>query len=184
MNYEGLRYLSDLAPLFTHQFSHAWFDLRNKHDRYAAYFQNSILATRANKAFCLELGPPYSDTYWGITASDSEHGYTAWGGPPAMGQIDGSVVPCATAGSLVFLPQACLEVLMALKVHYPKAWGRYGHVDAFNAKDQWYDPDVLGIDQGIGVLMAENLRTGMVWDTFMRNPEMTQAMDLCEFVSN
>ena len=54
VNYEGLRYLSDLAPLFTHQFSHAWFDLRNKHDRYAAYFQNSILATRANRDAALD----------------------------------------------------------------------------------------------------------------------------------
>ena len=182
VNYEGFRYLSDLAPLFTHQFSHAWFDLRNKHDRYVDYFQNSITATRANKAFCLGLGAPYSDTYWGITASDSEHGYAAWGGPPAMGRIDGSVVPCATAGSLVFLPQDCLEVLMALKANYPKAWGRYGYVDALHATDQWYDPDVLGIDQGIGVLMAENLRSGFVWKTFMRNPEVTQAMEICGFV--
>ena len=184
VNYEGFRYLSDLAPLFTHQFSHAWFDLRNKHDRYVDYFQNSITATRANKAFCLGLGQPYSDTYWGITASDSEHGYTAWGGPPAMGQLDGSVVPCATAGSLVFLPQECLEVLTSLKRKYPKSWGRYGYVDAFNARDPWYDTDVVGIDVGIGVLMAENLRTGLIWETFMRNPEVNRAMELCGFARN
>ena len=48
----------------------------------------------------------------------------------------------------------------------------------------WYDPDVLGIDQGIGVLMAENLRTGFVWDTFAKNPEVAKAMAVCGFVKN
>ena len=56
------------------------------------------------------------------------------------------------------------------------AWGRYGFVDAFHPAANWYDPDVLGIDQGISVLMAENLRSGLVWDTFMHNPESVIAM--------
>jgi hypothetical protein len=45
----------------------------------------------------------------------------------------------------------------------------------------WYDPDVLGIDLGISVIMAENLRTGFVWQTFMKNPEALNAMRLCGF---
>ena len=43
---------------------------------------------------------------WGITASDSARGYVAWGGPPATGPIDGTVVPCAAGGSLPFLAAA------------------------------------------------------------------------------
>jgi hypothetical protein len=39
----------------------------------------------------------------------------------------------------------------------------------------------LGIDVGIGVVMAENLRTGLIWKTFMQNPEALAAMDLCGF---
>jgi hypothetical protein len=35
---------------------------------------------------------------------------------------------------------------------------------------------VLGIDLGITMLMAENHRTGFVWQTFMKNPEATSAM--------
>ncbi len=182
VEFEGFRYISDVAPLFTHQYSHAWFDFRGRHDRYADYFANSIVATRAHKAFCLSLGMGYSDDYWGITASDSEHGYTAWGGPPVMGKIDGSVVPCAAAGSLAFVPQDCLRVLMSLRQKYPKAWGRYGFVDAFHARDGWYDADVLGIDQGIGVLMAENLRTGFAWETFMKNAEVGKAMGMVGLV--
>ena len=81
MTYAGFDFISSDDPLFVHQFTHAWFDFRNRRDRYADYFANSILATRAHKAFCLNLGKPYSDSYWGISASDSQHGYTAWGGP-------------------------------------------------------------------------------------------------------
>ncbi|HEY5380948.1 MAG TPA: glucoamylase family protein [Acidobacteriaceae bacterium] len=182
MHFEDFTYISAADPLFVHQYSHAWFDFRHKRDKYANYFQNSITATRAHESFCLSLGKPYSPDYWGISASDSQHGYTAWGGPPAHGGIDGSVVPCATAGSLAFVPADCLRVLRALKENYgARAWGRYGFCDAFHPQANWYDPDVLGIDLGIGVLMAENLRTGFVWETFARNPEVAVAFQKAGF---
>lgn len=182
MHYDGFTYISAADPLFVHQYSHAWFDFRHKRDKYANYFTNSITATKAHKAFCISLGKPYSDDYWGITASDYEHGYTAWGGPPAHGPIDGSVVPCATAGSLPFLPADCLRVLRSLRESYgQQAWGRYGFCDALHPAVNWYDADVLGIDLGIGVLMAENLRTGFVWQTFARNPEVGVAMQKAGF---
>src|ERR1035437_4175777 len=177
MRYAGFNYISAADPLFVHQYSHAWFDFRNKRDKYADYFANSILATRAHQAFCVDLGKPYSADYWGISASDSQHGYTIWGGPPALDHVDGSVVPYATAGSLPFLPSACLRVLHSLKDLYGKqAWGRYGFCDAFHPDARYYDPDVLGIDLGIGVLMAENLRSGFIWQTFAQNPEIAVAM--------
>jgi hypothetical protein len=190
IHYAGFDYIGAADPLFVHQYSHAWFDFRNQRDRYADYFANSILATRAHRAFCLALGKPYSPDYWGISASDSQHGYTVWGGPgirdagavQGYGGIDGSVVPYATAGSLPFLPIDCLRVQHSLKERYGKyAWGRYGFCDAFHPDAQWYDPDVLGIDLGIGVLMAENLRTGFVWETFARNPEVAVAMQRAGF---
>lgn len=182
IHYKGYEYISGNDPLFTHQFSHAWYDFRGKRDAYADYFANSVTATRAHKAFCLSYPQWYSEDYWGITASDSARGYTAWGGPPAQGQLDGSVVPAAAAGSLAFLPAECLSVLRAMRSKWGKqAWGRYGFVDAFHPAANWYDPDVLGIDQGISVLMAENLRSGLVWNTFMRNRECVSAMRLAGF---
>lgn len=181
LNYRGFHYISDIAPLFIHQYSHAWFDFRKKRDRYTNYFANSIVATRAHKEFCLDRGAPYADQYWGITSSDSQFGYTAWGGPPLLGRVDGSVVPCAPAGSLPFWPPECLAVLTNLRAHYPEAWGRYGFVDAFHPQAGWYDSNVLGIDQGIGMVMAENLRSGFVWNTFHRNPEVGRAMHLAGF---
>ena len=177
--YDGLRYIGSFAPLFVHQYSQAWFDFRGKRDRYADYFQNSVVATEAHRLFCVQLNeqfPDYSNALWGITASDSDKGYVVWGGPPAMGPIDGTVVPAAPGGSLPFLPGATMRVLRTIHDHYPQAWCRYGFVDAFNPLTGWYDTDVIGIDTGITMLMAENARTGFVWDTFMKNPEAQRGM--------
>ena len=58
----------------------------------------------------------------------------------------------------------------------PHAWSRYGFVDAFNPLTNWYDTDVIGIDTGITMLMAENARSGFVWETFMKNPEAQRGM--------
>ncbi len=184
LQYEGYNYISsDYDPLFTHQWSHAWFDFRAKSDAYANYFTNSTSATQAHETFCLLTYPQwYNEDYWGITSSDFAGGYTAWGGPPAQGPIDGTVVPCAAAGSLAFLPNECLAVLEAMRSNWgTRAWGRYGLVDAFHPSANWYNTDCLGIDLGISVLMAENLRTGLVWNTFMSNPEPVNAMQFVGF---
>lgn len=177
--YGGLHYISAPAPLFIHQSAHAWIDFRHKRDAHADYFENSRIATLAHKRFCESLSekyPWYSDSLWGITASDSERGYVVWGGPPKMGPIDGTVVPCASGGSLVFLPEDCKLVLNTIFERYPNAWTRYGFVDAFNPGDNWYDPEIVGIDQGITLLNAENLRNEGVWTAMMKNKEITDAM--------
>jgi len=182
--YHGLRYIGSFAPLFVHQYSQAWFDFRRKRDRYADYFQNSVIATDVHRLFCLELSPQfpaYSDDLWGITASDSEKGYVIWGGPPAIGPIDGSVVPSAAAGSLPFLPQPTMRVLRNIRTRYEKAWCQYGFINAFNPLKNWYDPDVVGIDTGITMLMAENARTEFLWKTFMKTPEAQRGMERAGF---
>jgi hypothetical protein len=102
-----------------------------------------------------------------------------------MGPIDGSVVPCASAGSLPFLPNEALRVLQNIRKNYAKrGWNRYGFVDAFNPQTNWYDPDVIGIDLGISLLMAENLRSGFVWETFMKKEEMRRGMERAGFKSD
>ncbi len=186
-DYEGLRYIGSFAPLFVHQYSQAWFDFRGKRDKYADYFKNSMTATEVHRRFCLELSkrfPDYSDDLWGITASDSQYGYVAWGGPPEMGPIDGTVVPSASAGSLPFMPEATLRVLRNIKKRYgDRTWTKYGFVNAFNPLTNWYDTDVVGIDTGISMLMAENLRTGFVWYTFMQSPEAQRGLRRAGFHS-
>jgi hypothetical protein len=183
-DYEGMRYIGSFAPLFVHQYSQAWFDFRNKRDRYADYFQNSVTATEVHRRFCIELGrrfPDYSADLWGITASDSQHGYVIWGGPPATGPIDGTIAPAAAGGSLAFVPQPAMRVMRALRDRFPESWCCYGFVDAVNPLKNWYDTDVIGIDLGITLLMAENARTGYVWNVFMQNPEAQVGMQRAGF---
>jgi hypothetical protein len=182
--YEGMKYIGSFAPLFVHQYSQAWFDFRGKRDKYADYFENSTVATEVHRQFCVELGkqfPDYGEDLWGITASDSKNGYVIWGGPPAIGPIDGTVVPSAPGGSLPFLPQPAMQVLRNIRSKYPAAWSKYGFVNAFNPVTNWYDSDVIGIDTGITMLMAENLRTGFVWNTFMKNEEARRGMEKAGF---
>ncbi|MFZ0922140.1 MAG: glucoamylase family protein, partial [Candidatus Acidiferrales bacterium] len=184
-DFKGQRYIGSYAPLFVHQYSHAWFDFRDKHDRYANYFQNSVIATKAHRSFCIGLHnrfPDFSDSLWGVTASDSIDGYTWWGGPPPIGTIDGTLVPAAPAGSLPFLPRETLLVLHTMRRRFGnKLWKRYAFQDAFNPLKDWYNAEIVGINTGIGVLMAENLRTGFIWETFMKNPEAQTGMQLTGF---
>ncbi|HKW18746.1 MAG TPA: glucoamylase family protein [Terriglobales bacterium] len=186
MVYRGHQYISSPAPLFVHQFSHAWFDFRSRHDDYANYFENSVIASLAHREFCEELShrfPCYSKDVWGISASESSEGYVAWGGPPILGPIDGSIVPAASAGSLAFLFRESMTVLLNLRRYYGKQiWKEYGFVDAFNPLTGWVSRDVIGIDVGITMLMAENARTQFVWNTFMRNSEAANAMELAGFL--
>jgi len=86
-------------------------------------------------------------------------------------------VPSAVAGSLPFLPIESIRCLKALRERFGRqAWTRYGFADAFNPADGWVAPDVIGINAGITLLMAENARTGFVWKTFMQNPEVVVTM--------
>ena len=183
--FEGYSYISGTDPLFVHQYSHAWFDFRKQRDAYANYFQNSAIATYVHRQFCLSLRwryPDYDQNTWGITASDSRLGYQIWGGPPEIGYPDGTIVPCAAGGSIPFQPAETIACLTNLySQHGLRAWKRYGFVDAFNPLTGWTDVDVIGINQGIAMLMAENYRTSFIWDNFMKNPEAQRSMKLVGF---
>jgi hypothetical protein len=166
-----------------HQFAHAWVDFRGWRERdppHIDWFENSVIATRAHRAFILQLSsefPGYAENLWGLTASDSRKGYVAWGGPPRHDRLDGSVVPCAAAGSLMFAPDITLPVIREMRQRFgDRLYGRYGFADAFHPTDGWVNPDVIGIDLGITLLSAENLRTGRVWRWFMQNAEIPAAM--------
>lgn len=184
ITYAGYTFMND-GPLFTHQYTQGWADLRGRReDRYpfTDYFENSAAATRAHRQFCIDLSsefPAYGPDVWGISASDSERGYVAWGGPPRDPAIDGTVVPYAAAGSLAFTPDISLAALRALQERYgARTFGRYGFADAFNPNTGWVGPDVIGLDQGITLLAAENLRDGLIWRHFMKNAEITRALNL------
>lgn len=174
------------GPLFTHQYAQAWFDFRGRRDAYADYWQNSIDATLAQRAWFGTQRNRFrhlSEDVWGLTASDSPYGYVAWGTPGHETEyMDGTLVPCAPGGSLPFAPRECLTALERMReIGGNQVWGRYGFSDAFNPETGWKAHDVIGIDVGIMLIQAENLRTGFVWDTFMRAPEVQRGMQLAGF---
>ena len=183
--YEGHSYFTTIGvPLFMHQYAHAWIDYRNRREDRGDridYFQNSVAATLAHRAFCMNLKydfPAYGPDVWGITASDSAKGYLAWGGPPRDPEIDGTIVPSAAGGSLMFTPELATRALRTMREKYgDKIYSKYGFVDAFNPKTGWVDTDIIGINVGIILLSAENMRTGNIWRWFMQNRELVLTLD-------
>src|SRR5580700_503035 len=173
------------GPLFTHQYSQAWIDFRNRRDRgFLDFFLNSVNATRANQQYSLSLDLPntFGQNIWGITASDGPKGYRIYGEITAFDPVDGTVAPAAAGGSLMFTPDISIPALKAIQEHFgDRVFGRYGFVDGYNPTLQWFDTDVVGIDVGITLLSAENLLTGDVWQWFMANEPASHAMDLIGF---
>ena len=77
----------------------------------------------------------------------------------------------------MFAPEICLPALRYMHAEFGQyIYGRYGFVDAFQPLTLWSNPDVVGINTGITLLSAENLRTGNVWRWFNRSPDAQRAM--------
>jgi hypothetical protein len=190
----GYSYVA-FPPLFGHQYSHCWIDFRNIVDAYMlsrgiTYFENSRRATLAQREYCVANPggyPEYGTSLWGLTACDGPGvapylGYAARGAPPGQND-DGTIAPTAAGGSIVFAPEACLPVLRGLYDQYRGSlWTPYGFSDAFNLSANWWDTDVLGIDQGPIAIMMENFRTGGGWRRFMQSPEVQRGLELAGFI--
>jgi hypothetical protein len=152
--FHGQEYVM-FAPLFGHQYSHAWIDYRGIRDAYMRargidYFENSRRATLAHRAYAV-ANPggwrAYSDSLWGLTASDGPldsafvvagrqrrfHTYWARGAGTDEINDDGTLAPTAAGGSVPFAPEIAIPALLAMRRTYADAvFTRYGFVDAFN----------------------------------------------------
>ena len=66
--------------------------------------------------------------------------------------------------------------MAALKHYYrdlgAEMWDIYGPRDAFNAEANWISPIYMGLNQAPIAVMVENYRSGLVWKSFMANPEI------------
>jgi len=182
-SYGGYVYIGT-SLLWTYQYPFAWADFRGRREKrvpHTDWWANAVTATRAHRVFCIDLAkefPGYSQDIWGITSSMSKSGYKAWEGPPRRGSIDSSVVPSAAAGSLMLTPDISLPALRAMKQRYEdRIWTKYGFADSFNPTTGWVCPEVIGLDEGITLLSAKNLRSGKVWKWFMRNQQIVHAME-------
>lgn len=189
--YYGYSYVYYPA-LFTHQYSHCWVDFRNIADGYmkaqgSTYFENSRRATLAQREYCIAnpgsfVG--YGANFWGLTASDDPNGYKEHGAP--NGYDNGTIAPTAAGGSIPFAPEACIPALRYMYDQYRTSiWTGYGYRDAFNlsVNPAWWDADMIGIDQGPIIIMAENYRTQSVWNTFMKEKIITDGLQRSGFTT-
>ncbi len=171
------------ADLFFTQFSFMGFDPHNKRDEYTDYFRNNRNIALINHAYCAQnprnyVG--YSAECWGLSA-----GINAGGGRPLSRDDNGTICCSASVGSFPYTPK---ESMAALKHFYrdlgSKIWGIYGFHDGFNQTQNWFDPVWMGLNQAVIVVMIENYRSGVVWKSFMANPEIQPALDAIGFKSD
>ena len=175
--YEGIQLnvgVGDGGPLFFTQYSFMGMDPRKIGDSYTNYFDNNRDIALINYRYCLE-NPGHFKGYgpgvWGLTASLDPYGYSAHA--PNVSRDNGTIAPTGALGSFPYTPD---ESMTALKYFYrtlgDRLWGVYGPTDAFNAKENWYSPMYLGLDQAPIAVMIENQRSGLIWKLFMSNPEI------------
>jgi hypothetical protein len=196
------------APLFGHQYSHVWIDYRGIYDSYMRergidYFENSRRATLAQQAYAMDNPRGfrgYGQWVWGLTASDGPrdttvvvdgreirfHTYWARGASHTGIYDDGTIAPTAAGGSLPFAPEITIPTLRHMRDTFgDRLWGQYGFLDSFNLtypqEGGWFNRDYLGIDQGPILLMAENHRSGFVWDVMRRNQYIRTGLERAGF---
>lgn len=170
VEYKGRKMLSG-GELFMHQMSHGYFDFAGKRDKLGFdYWVSSRNMTLTNRQYAIDNPKGrkgYGQDIWGFSASDRPDGY---GGNTPWNEDDGTVVPTGAIASLPFTPAESLAAARAFTKNYPDALGRYGFSNGINPTKSWNDPDVIGIDLGMMMLMIENFRDGLPWKLSMENP--------------
>lgn len=163
------------GPMFFAHYSYLGFDPRFWRDDFCNYFERNQLHVDYQVAYSIEnpenhLG--YTEQVWGLTASDDPLvGYLAHEAEEALD--NGTLTPTAALASIPFRPAASLAALEAFYRDYGRElFGPMGFYDAFNPSLGWTANSYLAIDQGPIVVMIENYRTGLLWNFFMRNPEI------------
>jgi hypothetical protein len=181
----GYIYLSG-EPLFVYQYPLAYLNLKNMEDYYANYWNNTSLACARNHQYVVDNRDDYAtyeDGVWGLSASDGPFGYRAYGASEA--NQDGTIAPYAAAACLPFTPEIALEGMRAIVDKYGAlAWREYGFVSAINEAEDWYSRAHIGIDQGDILLMLANSQDSLVWNLFMANPHIQNALDAMGFVAS
>jgi len=164
------------GPLFFAHYSFLGINPNQLNDAYANYFTQNKNHTLINYNYCV-TNPlnnyGYSNSCWGLTASDIASDYTA--SSPTNDR--GYIAPTAALSSFPYSPT---ESMRALKFFYyklgDKIWGNYGFVDAFSLKDPWFANSTLAIDQGPIIIMIENYRTGLLWNLFTGATDIKNGM--------
>ncbi len=174
------------GPLFFAHYSFLGLDPRGLHDQYADYWKQNTNHTLINHEYCVRNPKGhchYSDSIWGITASDDPLvGYQAHAPFGYGGQDNGTITPTAALSSMPYTPEQSIKAMETFYYYlYDDLWGPYGFKDAFNFNENWFADSYLAIDQGPIVVMIENYRSGLLWEVFMRNEEVNQGLEKLGF---
>lgn len=164
------------GPLFFEHYSFLGINPTGLTDAYANYAVQTKNHTLINYNYC-RANPQgyygYSDSTWGLTASDIPNGYSASSPANDLGVI----APTAALSSFPYTPT---ESMKALKFYYyvlgDKIFKQYGFVDAFKLNDPWFADSFLAIDQGPIIVQIENYRSGLLWNLFTSCPEVKAGM--------
>ena len=164
------------GPLFFEHYTFMGVNPNGLNDVSANYTTQTKNHTLINYNYC-RANPKgwfgYSDSCWGLTASDIEGGYTASSPTNDVGVI----APTAALSSFPYTPN---ESKAALRFYYyvlgDKLFKEYGFVDAFSLSSPWFADSFLAIDQGPIIIGIENYRTGLLWSLFTSCPEIKAGM--------
>lgn len=169
------------GPLFFEQYTFLGLDPRELTDNYTNYWDQVVNHSKINHAYC-KANPKnqagYSDSCWGLTASDNPWGYSAHSPTNDRGVI----TPTAALSSLPFSPE---ESKKALNFFYytmgDLLFKEYGFVDAFCVGEVWAANSFLAIDQGPIIVNIENYRTQLLWELFTANTDVKTGLKSLNF---
>ncbi len=174
------------GPLFFAHYSFLGLDPRGLNDQYANYWEQNRIHSLINHRYAI-ANPRnfchYSDSLWGLTASDDPIvGYQAHAPFGFHGTDNGTITPTAALSSFPYTPEESMKALRTFYYYlHDDLWGSYGFKDAFNLSEEWFASSYLAIDQGPIVVMIENYRSGLLWDVFMKNEEVIQGLETLGF---
>jgi hypothetical protein len=166
------------GPLFFIHYSFMGADPHKIVDAHTDYFSNNRNIALINYRYCVEnpekhIG--YGSNCWGLTASDGMWTYSA--NEPRPAADEGKMTPTGALSSFPYLPH---ESMAALKNYYYNygsfLWGEYGFRDAFNLDENWCSDIYMGLNQAPVVVMIENYRSGLIWNLFMKNPDIQKVL--------
>jgi exo beta-1,2-glucooligosaccharide sophorohydrolase (non-reducing end) len=171
------------GPLFFTHYSFLGFDPRNKQDQFTDYFENNQAIALINRAYCIENPghfKGYGEKFWGLSASHDHTGYVPHEASPR--EDNGTITPTAALSSFPYTPDSSMAVLKHLYYDLGnKMWWIYGFRDAYNPSANYVSPIYMGLNQAPMTVMIENYRSGLLWDLFMANPEITHMLERIGF---
>jgi hypothetical protein len=184
------------GSLFTYFFSSCWINYKSypadnpglfgEDGPAVQWWENSRRAVVTHRERCREAASRFStlgENRWGLAPCSFRDDYLVHEVRPNIADkdtwLDGVTAPYAAGSSIMFAPRDCMAALREYRTlrdakSKPVAWqdpedGGYGFVDSFSLDPPHGQNETLGVDAGPLLLAIENVRTGLIWQLFMKH---------------